>query len=176
MKVTIHYIRHAESDANVLQHQMVCGDIRHLFLRDPGLSKTGENTTKNLHQALPPVDIVLSSQLLRAIQTALYSYPKRFIHTIPILNELGGGLDNIPYDIDEQKNILKEDFHRVIFTDNDNERNVFAYIKKYILPRFKNKDALAIAIFTHSRFMKKHLQLTMEELPNNVMITKEYKL
>lgn len=173
MKVIIHFYRHGESEANVTQHQMKCGDIRHLLMRDPVLTKDGIHKCIESQKDAPDVDIILSSQLLRAIQTALYTYPKKFVHVVPFLNELGSGLDNSPLDNIHQKDILKNDFYRVEYTSNQNEKDFLTYLKAHILPRF-NKETVTVAMFTHSRFMKKYLKKTMVDLPNNIRITKEF--
>lgn len=175
MKVIIHFYRHGESLANVIQHQHKCGDIRHLFMRDPQLTDTGIRDSIKSQTEAPDVDIILSSQLLRAIQTALWTYPKKFVHIVPFLNELGTGLDNLPHKLDEQKEILGQDYYRVIFTEDKHEDCFITYLKKHIIPRFKSKDTIEIAMFTHSRFMRKYLKMTLNELPNNVKITKEYE-
>lgn len=176
MKVTIHFYRHGESEANVTQHQMKCGDVRHLLMRDPVLTKAGVDKSVESQNDAPEVDIILSSQLLRAIQTALYTYPKKFVHVVPFLNELGCGLDNSPLDNIHQKNILKNDFYRVEYTNNHNEKNFIEYLKVHILPRFSNKNNINVAMFTHSRLMRKYLNKSMDDLPNNVRITKEFDL
>jgi hypothetical protein len=175
MKVTISFFRHGESEANIVQHQMKCGDVRHLFMRDPTLTKSGIEKSIGSQQDAPQADIILSSQLLRAIQTGLWTYPKRFIHVIPYLNELGGGLDNLPHDKNGQKHLLGSDFYRVIFNDESSEGNFMIYLQKYILGRFK-KDHVHISMFTHSRFMKKYLKMNINDLPNNIMIQKEYEI
>jgi hypothetical protein len=162
--------------ANVVQHQHKCGDIRHLFMRDPELTEQGVQSSISCQSEAPDVDIVLSSELIRAIQTALWTYPKRFIHIVPFLNELGTGLDNLPRKLEEQKQILEKDYYRVIFTEDSHEESFIVYLQKYIIPRFKSKTLLKIAIFTHSRFMKKHLNMQLTDLPNNVKITKEYDI
>jgi len=177
MKVNVSFFRHGESQANIVQHEMKCGDIRHLFMRDPTLTESGKQKSVKSQETAPEADIIISSQLLRAIQTGLWTYPKRFIHVIPYLNELGGGRDNAPHDKEQQKEILGNDFYRVIFTESFPEVNFMIYLQKHILPRFKNKkDTVNISMFTHSRFMKKYLKMTLSELPNNSMVTREYEL
>ena len=175
MKVIIHFYRHGESEANVVQHEMKCGDLRHLLMRDPVLTQSGIAKCIESQNEAPDVDIILSSQLLRAIQTALYTYPKKFIHVVPFLNELGTGLDNSPLDNIHQKQILQNDFYRVEYTNNHNKKSFIDYLKVHILPRF-DKDTITIAMFTHSRLMRKYLNKSFEELPNNIKITKQYDL
>ena len=82
----------------------------------------------------------------------------------------------LPLDKIHQKQILKNDFYRVEYTNNHNEKNFIEYLKVHILPRFTNKNNIHVAMFTHSRFMRKYLKKSMNDLPNNVRITKEFDL
>lgn len=176
MKVKINFFRHGESQANTVQNQMICGDVRHLFMKDPILTDNGKQKSIESQYEAPSADIILSSQLLRAIQTGLWTYPKRFIHAIPFLNELGGGMDNCPHEKEKQKELLGKDFYRVIFTEDLPETNFIVYLQKHILPRFTGKEIVHITMFTHSRFMKKYLKMNLTELPNNIMVTREYDI
>lgn len=175
MKLIIHFFRHGESCANVVQKQNTCGTIKHLLMQDPQLTDKGVSISIECSKYAPKVDIVLSSQLLRAIQTATLTYPNKFIHIVPYLNELGTGLDNVPLQPEYQKIYLENNFHRIIWSNNSHEKSFMEYIKKYILPRF-NQEEVHIALFTHSRLMRKHLNKQFSELPNNIMITKTYVL
>ena len=174
MLVQIYFIRHGESEANVVQHQTTCGSIKHLLMRDPVLTDNGIEQSKSNQSSMPDVDIVLSSQLLRAIQTALHMYPKQFIHVVPYLNELGTGLDNVPHSECTQDDMLENDSKRVVRLARKNERNFVQYIARNILPKFSGKKHVKIALFTHSRLMKNHLKIPLSELPNNCTVSKKY--
>ena len=176
MKVKVYFIRHGESEANVAQHQQTCGVLKHLFMKDPGLTKHGINTCQICARDAPVVDIVLSSQLMRAIQTALYTYPTRFIQIVPFLNELGGGLDNSPLNPEEQNILLGKESKRIIRLDKRQELNLLEYLRKHIVPTFPNKSELKIALFTHSRLMRKYIGASLSELDNNIVMEREYDL
>jgi hypothetical protein len=58
-------------------------------------------TLKKLGMNRP--DVVLSSNLLRAEQTAHYLYPKRTVYIAPYIAELGTGLDNVSHQPENQR-------------------------------------------------------------------------
>ena len=161
MKVVIHFFRHGESEANVVQHQQKLGTIKHLLMLDPALTEKGVQASINSQQSAPYVDVVLASELVRAIQTALYTYPSRFVSIVPFLNELGTGLDNVPMCKNIQKQTLGEDYYRLIYKEHTHEHSFLEYISKNIVPLHADKDVLRIALFTHSRLMKNHLSLSL---------------
>lgn len=176
MKVKVYFIRHGESEANVAQHQQTCGVIKHLFMKDPSLTAHGVDVCKESANHAPVVDIVLSSQLMRAMQTALLTYPSRFVQIVPFLNELGGGLDNSPLSTEEQNAILGKDSNRIIRLHKKQELNLLEYLRKHIVSTFPNREELKIALFTHSRLMRKYLGVTLAELENNIVMEREYDL
>ena len=159
MKVTIYFIRHGESQANVIQHQTQCGAVHHLLMKDPTLTPKGVETCIDESTKAPKVDIILSSQLLRAIQTAVYTYPKRFVQVIPYLNELGTGLDNVPMDAGEQNAALGEHAKMVIRLEKTQESSFMDYLKKHILPTFESKDH----VFSHKNTSKNSFYFPYEK-------------
>lgn len=173
MRVTVYYIRHGESQANVVQHQQSCGTVKHLLMKDPPLTEKGIKTCEENSSSAPQVDIVLSSELLRAIQTALHTYPTRFVQVVPYLNELGTGLDNVPLSPGEQNEALGSCSTRVIRLNRQSEGSVIEYIKRHVVPTFA-RDHLRVALFTHSRLMRKHLNMTLDELDNNCVECRDY--
>ena len=176
MRVTIHFFRHGESVANVVQHEQCCGSVSHLFIHDPVLTTKGENESHTAGACAPDVDVVLSSELLRAIQTALRTYPTRFVTVVPYLNELGGGMDNLPKSDIVQNEILGKHRHRLIRPSHKQEHSFIQYLKTNILPLHNGKECLTIALFTHSRLMRKYLGIPVKQLPNNYMVTREFTI
>merc|ERR1719174_3502454 len=82
------FVRHAFSCANMVQEFFSGGNIMHNRLRDPMLTecgamrslKAGQNLSQSLSQSKQaPPDIVLSSSMLRAIETAAYMFPTQKI-------------------------------------------------------------------------------------------------
>tara|TARA_B110000027_G_scaffold37746_1_gene41725 strand:- start:139 stop:672 length:534 start_codon:yes stop_codon:yes gene_type:complete len=174
MLVEILFVRHGESEANVAQHQTSCGTIKHLLMRDPVLTPKGMQESNDRGENMPEVDIALCSQLLRAMQTALLMCPEKLIHVVPFLNELGTGLDNLPHSQPTQNSILGCDFKRIVHLPKQHENTFLQYISKHILPKFNGNKHVKIALFTHSRLMRKHLNMSLSELPNNCTVSKKY--
>ena len=176
MKLVIHFFRHGESQANVVQSSQPFGAVRHLLMLDPTLTDAGIQRCIDAQKDAPCVDLILSSELMRAIQTALYTYPERFVTIVPYLNELGTGLDNVPMCKDVQKEVLGRDYYRLIQHGHPSESSFLEYIKRHIAPMHAAKECLTIALFTHSRLMRKHLNMSLEDLHNNIMVTREYSI
>ena len=166
MKLTLHFIRHGESQANALQNKIGCF---HICLRDPDLTKVGKQLTANT--SVPHVDIVCCSTLKRAKETAKLSYPHKQIYVLPGIQELGYGLDNVPKSFTEQFSTFK-DISSFIHLKHDEECLDFLdYLKKYFL-KHKSSD-ISIALFTHQRFIAKYTDT--KKAKNNEIITKVYE-
>lgn len=177
MKVTIHYFRHGESVANVVQNTHCAGSLAHLLMLDPNLTERGKKQSSLAAQTAPDVDIVLSSELLRAIHTAVRTYPKKTVHIVPHVKELGYGLDNVPISHEYQLlNLNQEHRNLIVRSEHSGHAKSFIdYLKQNIAPRFKHKDHVTVALFTHSRYMKKTFGLkSMKDVPNNGILTKTF--
>jgi hypothetical protein len=145
-------------------------------MQDPQLTKSGISDCVEHSKTFPKVDVVLCSQLLRAMQTALYTCPNRFVRVVPHLNELGTGMDNVPFEKTKQMQILGDKARWVLYSDETHEENLVIFIKKHIVPKISKRDCIHIALFTHSRFIAKHCNINMRDVPNNSVITKTYKI
>jgi broad specificity phosphatase PhoE len=102
--INLYFIRHGYSCANYKK------DIARNFLekliffftkpKDPHLTDKGiedlKNYKKRLCDKIPKPDIIFSSYLLRAMQTASYLFPNRKINIAPHVGEIGYGRDNTP--------------------------------------------------------------------------------
>ena len=176
MKVHLYYFRHGESTANVAQHTTCMGQLTHLLMLDPNLTEKGKLESSKASLSAPFVDIVLSSELLRAIHTAVRTYPKKTVHIIPHVKELGYGLDNIPIDHDYQLSYLDEYKHLIIQSKTDLECKTFMnYCKKHIVTKFKDRSEISVALFTHSRYIKKIFGLSsLKDIPNNGMLKRTF--
>jgi broad specificity phosphatase PhoE len=167
MKVTIHFIRHGESSANVLQKSLGCF---HICLRDPSLTTKGDKESSVMN--IPHADIVCCSELLRAKQTAALAFPDNLIYVLPGTSELGLGFDNVPQRFDKQYTSYK-DISRFIHLQNDDTcDNFFVYLQKHLLKN--KKDNFIIALFTHQRFIAKYTDV--KRAKNNQVVTKEFIL
>uniref|UniRef100_A0A6C0F797 Histidine phosphatase family protein n=1 Tax=viral metagenome TaxID=1070528 RepID=A0A6C0F797_9ZZZZ len=176
MKINLYYIRHGESTANIVQHTTCMGTLTHLLMLDPNLSEDGKKMSSKASLEAPYVDIVLSSELLRAIHTAVRTYPKKTIHVIPHVKELGYGLDNVPIDHDYQLSYLDEFKHLIIKYESDSNCKTFMdYFKTHIIPKFKDRQEISVALFTHSRYIKNTFNLnSMRDVPNNGIIRRTF--
>lgn len=98
--INLYLIRHGYSCANYKK------DIAKTFLeklkffltkpQDPHLSDKGINDLLNYNINIPKPDLIFSSYLVRAMQTASYLFPKRRIRVAPHIGEIGYGRDNTP--------------------------------------------------------------------------------
>lgn len=167
MKLTVHFIRHGESQANALQNKFGCF---HVCLRDPDLTKSGKQVTQNI--TVPDVDVVCCSTLKRAKETAKLSYPHKFIYVLPGIQELGFGLDNIPRDFMNQFSTFRDVSSFIHLQQDESCVDFLDYLKKYLL-KHKSND-ISIALFTHQRFIAKYTD--NKKAKNNEIITKVYQI
>ena len=199
IKITVYFIRHGFSCANSLYYYGRKGigrvqkslDPRGL---DPELTHYAinqiENERDNIVKIIGTPNIVLSSILLRAIQTGRYLFPDNKIIASPFLKEVGFGVDNTASSPKKQilrdRSLLKHvNYDLVSKSDNKFESrsktvdyNKFMYtwlpsLLKYILlrePVEEYKDGIKIAIIGHSGFMKKYIKSQMKNKPNNIGI------
>lgn len=168
MKLTIHFVRHGESKANVIQRYF---GILHVCIQDPSLTEKGMNDT--VCNYVPECDIVCCSPLLRAKQTARLKFPNKQIYVLPNIKELGYGLDNVPKVCDSQ-------------FDNFNELSNFIHVKskmddpedlcEYLSQKFVKKKGrdTTIVLFTHKRLIEKYTNVKNSK--NNEIVTKVYDI
>lgn len=197
IKVTIYFIRHGFSCANSLQNYGWKGRIQKAIDPrgfDPELTYYAINQIRNERKNITKIiggdpDIVISSILLRAIQTGRYLFPKNKIVVAPFLKEFGFGVDNIPSNpkkhIEKDPNLRKNVIYDLVLSGNKfkswtkkDDYNKFMYewlpeFLRYILqeqPRIKYKHGIKIAIIGHSGFMKKYIQSVEKDTINNIGI------
>ena len=157
---------------------------KHVLYEDPPLSEYGIEKSKQALNNLDKqcFDIVMSSTMLRAIETAIYMYVKdkncksQVVYPVPFIKESALGLDNkISETLQKQKKALGDekrfvDYRFVETADepakwrsnaNDIDFNKFlSWLAKHInvlkeLAGKPDADELDIAIVTHSHLMKK---------------------
>lgn len=97
--IKLFFIRHAFSCANY--HNRKKSLIKHhIFIRDPKLSNVGVDDLigykSEIDKLISNPTYVLSSNLLRAIQTARILFPEKTVIASPYIGENGFGLDNKP--------------------------------------------------------------------------------
>lgn len=112
-----YFVRHGKSCANIdkdtaeLYHKMhpkyYKYKLKQGLHKDPVLSATGLQTSKRIGEKISKNQnlkdcMIVSSPLLRAIETAMYMFPGKEIHVYPYLKELGMSKDNALSDPSEQ--------------------------------------------------------------------------
>lgn len=178
----IYLIRHSLSCANLvnsyckskLKQKMKAVKCPDPLLSDwPFFKANGAERTKltELRKTLYDLnsDIVLSSTLIRAMETAHALFPNRRVYVVPFMKEQEVGTDNVPLSIKEQQKILYEEYkdidwidYKYIQNESETNRNLSNYekfINKVIIPLITNNISLRrVAIVTHSHLMKKLFQ------------------
>ena len=168
MKVTLYFIRHGESQANVLPYP------HYMLLRDPLLTRKGVLKSRKVARYTPCVDVVLSSFLLRAMQTAHLMFPKKHVYCVPYLNELSNSMDTYPYSVPEQKKRLRAVFGTTKWLTNYDTklrrtRNMRMFLRLVIkLVNGMNKKHVKVAVVGHSLWMMKFLNIPKPD--NNAIV------
>lgn len=200
--VEIYFIRHGFSCANAkkaygLFHQKISRFKEY----DPQLTSYAQEQIRRLQpqlskQGFSP-DIVFSSVLLRAIQTAHNLFPYNNVYVAPYIKELGFTYDNTPIIPEEQMVKINDNKKiRYDFVYSKNRKRGLAKWKKAqeidyskfldwlantAIPTIEKIDEnlqrkrgklLRIAVVTHGHFMKKYLPNVANDKPNNVSIAK----
>ena len=174
--IKMFFIRHAFSCANY--HKRNRSIIKHhIFIHDPILSNIGEEDLIRykpiIRKVIPNPTYVLSSNLLRAMQTARILFPKRKIIVCPYIGENGFGLDNKPSKPSNQLKYVSNVDYRYLGGDeqtSDLDRLFKNRKKEYDKPDFGKfiewfdrvvlngevKD-INIVVVGHSNFMRKFM-------------------
>jgi broad specificity phosphatase PhoE len=99
--IKILFVRHGFSCSNARQyHHGTSGRFGKAFMKDPPLTNYAIAEITNVarpwlkRNKIKP-DIVLSSTLLRAEQTAHFLFPKKTVYVVPFIREHGFGKDNV---------------------------------------------------------------------------------
>jgi len=185
-KVEMYLVRHAFSCANLVNYYGVGARdrIMHTQMPDPMLTSCGELRSRKgaarLDELKVMPDIVLSSSLLRAIQTASLMFPNTTVTPVPYISEQSPGSDNRAADVEIQRRRLVMDpvsnvssmldgkvdlswMTHDIFgkrgprTTEPNFRDFLSFMAEVFLPQIpaelKSKETLKIAVVTHSHFL-----------------------
>lgn len=203
-QVELYIARHAISCANVMQEYGQSGLFEQMS--DPMITDCGVDLSKSAGVALREKDIrpdlVLSSYLLRAQETAHNMFPGSEITPVPFIGELGDGSANVPTSAkDQQKRItmrygLKSIDRDLQYMDDKmwgtNEKRkgghwlqFTAFLEHNLLPRLpeylKKKDTLKVVLVTHNEYMKaipplqRHCSEVIKQISNNQVLGLTYK-
>lgn len=204
MDFEIIFVRHGESCANAWQKEFLSGS--QILYGDPELTRRGIERCKVFREPLEAFIeekwskkpyIVGASALMRTQLTAFWQLARytaghlqKPIHVFPHICEPGRSWDNIPFDTQKQKEIIKSrEILEQLDDGNDyrdqqtreTQSNMLLFLK--FLGRNPNVfsiDADGVrrgVVFTHSHFLKKNFQLpTNDNIMNNGFIYTKFKL
>lgn len=118
INVKILFIRHGFSCANMKKYLGgYFGKFKQGFTRDPVLTAKGVNDAERVSKEFAKFqpDIVMSSMLTRAIETALYLFPNKTVYVAPFIREKGNIFDssNRPSDPDIAKKKIAKNYQFV---------------------------------------------------------------
>ena len=187
--VNLYWIRHAFSCANILQHGEggLANIVRPMITIDPALTTAGVEQAKALNTVLlsgeikNKFNIILCSNLRRAMETAMYAFNNinTLLYVVPYISEarnpyasaLNIDKENAPLSADELEKYYLEIRDKFKIQVNFNllkELDKFGKLPpnydnfiKIVLPKIINKlhneNTYDIAIVSHSHFIKQHL-------------------
>jgi broad specificity phosphatase PhoE len=190
MILNLFFIRHGFAYNNAVSKLTGIYCPLHKLCKDPSLTEFGKLTSSELANMLSfEPDLILSSVLLRSIETALYMFPTKSIVVVPHLSENLFGLDNTVSTIDRHKLILKNNFDRVDYQFVRNKANPNYFSNDSQLPSFEkflhwlaenitmvtqiHSPEINIAIVTHSYLMYHHIPINQPYYPKNNAILKQ---
>jgi broad specificity phosphatase PhoE len=193
MLVEILFVRHGLSCTNIIKSYLgILHQIKRTFYLDPPVSHFGAVDIESIPKSkFPKPDIILTSCLLRAIETASIVFPtQQKISVVPFVKEFGSTAGNMPSTINKQRVALLERFtkyhasSRVDYTLVQKTANNFikeAYSSDFpmfvvwlekMLPYLmtinnvsRQKKKIVITIVTHSNFMAKFLPSMLKDKP-----------
>jgi broad specificity phosphatase PhoE len=201
LKIDMLFIRHGLSCTNVIKrYSTLIHQLKRLVYTDPQVTHFGAIDIESVSNSgiFPKPDLVISSCLLRAIETADLLFnngQSKYYQSIvvaPFIKELGPTAGNQPGTIRSQEKKLKKRFGGSAHVHYDLVRNypksnVFSdncYISNY--PQFQiwlerslpyimalnnigwERKKITIAVVTHSNFMKKYLPSVQKDKPYHV--------
>jgi len=146
------FIRHGQSEANFNKERAKSLQL----YRDSPLTDRGRSEGENLsfHPSLKNVELVLSSPLSRALQTACLAFPTNTILALPYLTEISHSKQNDGRNVEELiLEFPQVDYSRVgknWWKDRSDLKTVTLNLISFLLSRQEK----CIAIFSHSRLIQ----------------------
>lgn len=168
MKIKLYLIRHGLSCCNVMHHpKLKHMAIVNAFHKDPYLTKKGEEQSikagKYIENKIPNPDIVITSPLIRAMETGLCMFPNNKIHVAPYICEKRPNAENLPYKWKTQKQRLEDidiKLNRISHREKIDglTKSNFPSFIDHLLQQY-NVENKNICIVTHSLLMMEILNL-----------------
>jgi len=147
--ISLTFIRHGFSCANYKKHFETFGRITKTVKTDPPLTNYSKKRIVDSFPLECP-DILLSSTLLRAIESSYYSCPEKQVIVAPFIKEIGFGLDNksrfFPYqwrEFEKQKDKFEnwlESNHPNTFCRWSEEKKRKDPVNYYFVSAYKESD------------------------------------
>lgn len=193
--INVYMIRHGFSETNQMQRKGVIGWVQHLFKRDPSLVKEGVDSSirkgnwlkriMKIRAKEKPVtsdfkfidystcntlpakfDMVLCSELLRAIETAVCMFDSKKIYVVPYISEIQGYQNINPMSIKEQQSAISSKYPKANVdwkyrTDRSrpNFRKFKSFLKDIVSKEIASRDEKEynVAVVSHSLYMMKYV-------------------
>lgn len=191
--INVYMIRHGFSETNQMQRKGFIGWVQHLFKRDPALVKEGiYNSVRKgnwlkrvmkIREKEKPVtsdfkfidystcntlpakfDMVLCSELLRAIETAVCMFDSKKIYVIPYISEIQGYQNINPMSIKEQQSAISSKYPKANVdwkyrTDRSrpNFRKFKTFLRDIVSKEIVSREEYNVAVVSHSLYMMKYV-------------------
>jgi bisphosphoglycerate-dependent phosphoglycerate mutase len=187
-------VRHGVSETNKMQEKGLLGWIMHFFKKDPSLVKEGVENSKKKGEWLSRImmekqkqkpanhefsfidstscntlpdkfELVLTSELLRAIETSICMFEQKLIYVIPYVTELFGYQNTKPLSKKHQQNIIglkypKANVNWKYVGDTPSSpsfKKFKSFLKQVISKEIREKDEYNVCVVTHSLYMMKYV-------------------
>lgn len=201
--VHLYFVRHALSCTNavdIVEERWFARFLR-LFDRDPPLANRGiadSQRSAECFDGFDDFDLVLTSFLRRAIETAHHMFPRvQRIVPVPYVRELGFWAANVPLSIEEQRRYfeqndvtlarkvdwsVRERYERGALAVDDRTNalceNIFQTLERHLLPDLTAaKDEVHVIIVTHSHYLQACFpSIYYENGPNNNSVLRTTRL
>lgn len=178
--VSLLITRHGLSCTNIAEKWISSYDIGRGRIHDPLLSGAGEYSCQESGKVVEAwlqdhqytIDAVLSSNLARAMETAILMFPKNIapLYVVPYIREDAIGYSNAPKEHKEQLQSLQGALNKPLNVEYrgvdmlNGEKGTWTefmyYLEQYFLPAFLNKHEkpsgtrIVLPVVTHSLFMR----------------------
>lgn len=194
--VNIFYIRHGYSCSNIMKHRNRDESFQ---VPDPLLTNTGvtnsKSSSKMVTNHIKGIDMVISSTLMRAMETAYFMFPYvNKIHIYPFISEIGSSPSNTP--LDEQNKYLDPNLVKKLNRNEVPDHSHISKLDKTTEPNTKdflnilgksihkyidiNKKKINIVVVTHSGFIRNNIKSgsvneEIEKVRNNSVYLQKYE-
>lgn len=200
--INITYVRHGFSCSNLASSLRDFTKTKTEYTEDPALTLHGIDKTLKIRSEFKHAlrekklypNVICSSELLRAIETALLLFKdeivlhKKSVNVIPYARETGNHISNLVIDRDIQLGILESTpaFDEFDFTSEkpavlwrlDHNTNVSNYemFINWVALNFKLRQGLNILVVSHGNFIADHVLKTSRVLDNNDCVNVRYSI